>query len=91
MMAGLAEATEKVKIWATVHANIHSPAIAAKMFVTLDQISNGRAGMNIVSGSYADEFEQMGLWDADDVEGGPLPDGRGLDPRRRPGSGPRTP
>jgi len=64
MMAGLAEATEKVKIWATVHANIHSPAIAAKMFVTLDQISNGRAGMNIVNGSYADEFEQMGLWDA---------------------------
>jgi pyrimidine oxygenase len=65
MMAGIAEATERVKIWATVHANVHNPAIAAKMFVTLDQISNGRAGMNIVSGSYADEFEQMGLWDAD--------------------------
>jgi pyrimidine oxygenase len=65
MMAGIAEATERVKIWATVHANVHNPAIAAKMFVTLDQISHGRAGMNIVSGAYADEFEQMGLWDAE--------------------------
>lgn len=63
MMAGLAEATERVKIWATVHANMQNPAFAAKVFVTLQQISHGRAGMNIVNGAYADEFEQMGIWD----------------------------
>ncbi|WP_368496396.1 LLM class flavin-dependent oxidoreductase [Herbiconiux sp. A18JL235] len=64
MMAGIAEATERVKIWATVHANMQHPAFAAKVFTTLQQISGGRAGMNIVNGSYADEFEQMGLWTA---------------------------
>ena len=63
MMAGLAEATERVKIWATVHANMQNPAFAAKVFTTLQQISGGRAGMNIVNGAYADEFQQMGIWD----------------------------
>ncbi|GAA2237496.1 LLM class flavin-dependent oxidoreductase [Herbiconiux moechotypicola] len=62
MMAGIAEATERVKIWATIHANMQHPAFAAKVFTTLQQISHGRAGMNIVNGSYADEFQQMGLW-----------------------------
>ncbi|MBF4573323.1 LLM class flavin-dependent oxidoreductase [Herbiconiux sp. VKM Ac-1786] len=65
MMAGIAEATERVKVWATIHANMQNPAFAAKVFTTLQQISHGRAGMNIVNGSYADEFEQMGIWDAD--------------------------
>ncbi|WP_083751813.1 LLM class flavin-dependent oxidoreductase [Saccharothrix sp. ALI-22-I] len=65
MMAALAEATERVKIWATTHANVHHPAITAKMYTTLQQISGGRAGMNIVNGSYAAEFEQFGLWDPD--------------------------
>ncbi|GAA3547027.1 LLM class flavin-dependent oxidoreductase [Nocardioides daeguensis] len=62
MMSALAECTERVKIWATMHANMHHPAVAAKMYTTLQQISGGRAGMNIVNGSYADEFSQMGLW-----------------------------
>lgn len=57
MMAALAEATSRVKIWATLHANVHNPAIAAKMVATLQDISGGRAGMNIVNGSYAGEFE----------------------------------
>ncbi|MEU8820300.1 LLM class flavin-dependent oxidoreductase [Actinoplanes sp. NPDC048796] len=65
MMSALAEATSTVKIWATMHANIHHPAVAAKMFTTLQDVSGGRAGMNIVNGSYADEFQQMGLWDAE--------------------------
>lgn len=62
MMAGLAEATSRVKIYATVHTLLFNPAVAAKMFATLDQISNGRVGMNVVSGSYANEFRQMGMW-----------------------------
>lgn len=62
LMSALAECTERVRIWATMHANIHHPAVAAKMYTTLQQISGGRAGMNIVNGAYADEFTQMGLW-----------------------------
>ncbi|WP_228765157.1 LLM class flavin-dependent oxidoreductase [Aeromicrobium sp. S22] len=65
LMSGLAEATERVKVWATMHANIHHPAVAAKMYTTLQQISGGRAGMNIVNGAYPGEFTQMGLWDHD--------------------------
>jgi len=62
MMAALAECTERVRIWATMHANLHHPVVAAKMYTTLQQVAGGRAGMNIVNGSYADEFEQMGVW-----------------------------
>jgi pyrimidine oxygenase len=64
MMAGIAEATSRVKIWATMHANVHNPAVAAKMYATLQDLSGGRAGMNIVNGAYAAEFEQFGIWDA---------------------------
>ncbi|WP_051317942.1 LLM class flavin-dependent oxidoreductase [Cohnella thermotolerans] len=62
MMAGLAEATSRVKVYATVHTLLFHPAVAAKMFATLDQMSGGRVGMNVVSGSYAGEFRQMGMW-----------------------------
>ncbi|WUH92850.1 LLM class flavin-dependent oxidoreductase [Streptomyces sp. NBC_00433] len=65
LMSALAEATTRVKIWATLHANVHNPAIAAKMLTTLQDVSGGRAGLNIVNGSYAEEFEQFGLWDAE--------------------------
>jgi pyrimidine oxygenase len=64
MMSALAEATSRVKIWATMHANVHNPAVAAKMYTTLQDVSGGRAGMNIVNGAYADEFAQFGIWDA---------------------------
>jgi len=63
LMAGIAAITTKVKVWATLHAILHNPAVAAKMIGTLDQISGGRAGLNIVAGAYAQEFEQMGAWD----------------------------
>ncbi len=62
MMAALAEATDRVKVWATVHTLLFHPAVVAKMFATLAEISGGRAGMNIVVGSYAQEFAQMGMW-----------------------------
>ncbi len=64
MMAGIAAITKKVKVWATLHAILHNPAVAAKMIATLDYISGGRAGLNIVAGAYRGEFEQMDAWDA---------------------------
>ena len=63
MMAGIAAVTKRVKIWATLHAILHNPAVAAKMIATLDHISGGRAGLNIVAGAYRGEFEQMDAWD----------------------------
>jgi pyrimidine oxygenase len=63
MMAALAQATKRVKLWATVHPLLQNPAVAAKMITTLDHISGGRAGLNIVAGAYRGEFDQMGAWD----------------------------
>ena len=63
MMAALAEATSTVRVWATMHALVHNPAVVAKMITTLDHISGGRAGLNIVAGAYREEFSQMGAWD----------------------------
>ncbi len=61
-MAGLAAVTSRVKVWATVHTLLQNPAVTAKMIATLDQISGGRAGLNVVTGSYRGEFEQMHAW-----------------------------
>ena len=64
MLAGIAAVTSKVKVWATLHTILHNPAVAAKMIATLDHVSGGRAGLNIVAGAYRGEFEQMDAWDA---------------------------
>jgi len=65
-IAGVAEATKRVKVWGTIHTLLQNPGVVAKMVATLDQISHGRAGLNVVTGSYKDEFAQMGAW-RDDV------------------------
>jgi pyrimidine oxygenase len=63
MMAGIAAVTSRIQVWATLHAILFNPVVAAKMIATLDHISNGRAGLNIVAGAYRGEFAQMGAWD----------------------------
>jgi len=65
-MAALAAVTDRVKVWTTVHTLLQNPAVTAKMIATLDQVSNGRAGLNVVTGSFKGEFEQMNAW-RDDV------------------------
>ncbi|BFM08403.1 LLM class flavin-dependent oxidoreductase [Halioxenophilus aromaticivorans] len=67
MMAGIAEATQHAKIIATVHTSLMNPGAVAKMVTTLDQISGGRAGLNIVSGSFRDELNQMNAW-SDEID-----------------------
>jgi pyrimidine oxygenase len=64
MMAAIAALTKKVKIWATLHSILHNPVVAAKLIATLDHVSGGRAGLNVVAGAYRGEFEQMDAWDA---------------------------
>jgi pyrimidine oxygenase len=66
LMAALAAVTRRVKVLATVHTLLQNPAVTAKMMATLDQISEGRAGLNVVTGAYKGEFDQMNAW-RDDV------------------------
>lgn len=62
LIAALAEVTSRVKVWTTLHTLLQNPGVAAKMLATLQQVSGGRAGLNIVTGSYRGEFAQMGAW-----------------------------
>jgi pyrimidine oxygenase len=61
LMAGLAAVTRRVKVYASVQPLMFSPAVAAKMGATIDDISGGRFGFNIVTGGWLDEAGQMGL------------------------------
>jgi len=45
------------------------PAMVARMASTIDSISGGRFGINIVSGWAKAEYDQMGLWPGDDYFG----------------------
>src|SRR5476651_1054928 len=62
LMAGLAAVTQKIRLYASVAVLTLPPALVARMAVTVDSISKGRFGVNIVSGWAKDEYEQMGLW-----------------------------
>ena len=62
LMAALAAVTKRVKVLTTIHTLLQNPAVTAKMIATLDLISHGRAGLNIVTGAYKGEFEQMHAW-----------------------------
>ena len=62
LMSALAAQTTRVRIWTTFHTLLQNPAVAAKMIATLDQVSHGRAGLNVVPGAFRGEFEQMGAW-----------------------------
>lgn len=62
LMAGLAAATTKIRLLASAAVLTLPPALAARMAVTIDSISHGRFGVNIVSGWQKAEYEQMGLW-----------------------------
>lgn len=62
LMAALAEVTSRIKVWTTLHTLLQNPGVAAKMLATLQQVAGGRAGLNMVTGSYREEFAQMGAW-----------------------------
>jgi pyrimidine oxygenase len=61
LMSALAAVTKRVRIYASVQPLLVPPAVAAKMAVTIDDISGGRSGINIVTGAYPEETAQMGL------------------------------
>ncbi|MFZ4407746.1 MAG: pyrimidine utilization protein A [Paracraurococcus sp.] len=65
LMAGLASVTSKIRLYASTAVLTIPPAIVARMAVTIDSISGGRFGVNIVSGWHKVEYSQMGLWPGD--------------------------
>ncbi|WP_327754551.1 pyrimidine utilization protein A (plasmid) [Sphingobium sp. SJ10-10] len=62
LMAGLAAVTSKIKIYATAATLTLPPAMVARMAATIDSISHGRFGVNLVTGWQKAEYDQMGLW-----------------------------
>lgn len=58
--AGLAQATEQITIFSTTHLPTVHPIVAAKQAATIDHISGGRFGMNLVMGWFTQEIEMFG-------------------------------
>jgi dimethylsulfone monooxygenase len=61
LAAGLAAATERIGIFMTAHVPILHPLYVAKSLATVDHISGGRAGLNIVCGWNPSEFAMFGV------------------------------
>ncbi len=59
--AALAAATERIQIFTTCAIPLYHPVMAAKLGATLDHISGGRWGLNIVPGWFASEFKMFGM------------------------------
>jgi pyrimidine oxygenase len=66
LMAGLAAVTTRIKLYATVATLVLPPAIAARMVSTIDSISHGRFGLNVITGWQKPEYAQMGMWPGDE-------------------------
>lgn len=59
--AALAAVTQRIALFMTVHVPLVHPLYAAKALATVDHISHGRAGLNIVCGWNPDEFAMFGM------------------------------
>ena len=66
LMSACAAVTSRIQLYASVAIPTMHPAVIAKMASTIDDISGGRFGVNIVSGWNKLEYSQMGLWGGDD-------------------------
>ena len=66
LMAGLAAVTTRIKLFATIGVLTMPAPIVARMAVTIDSISHGRFGVNIISGWQEKEYSQMGIWPGDE-------------------------
>ncbi|MEP6999831.1 MAG: LLM class flavin-dependent oxidoreductase [bacterium] len=59
--AALAAVTERLEIMVAVRPQYHPPAQLAKQAANIDQISNGRLALNVVSAWWADEARRYGV------------------------------
>jgi dimethylsulfone monooxygenase len=65
---GLLAKTRNINVFATVHTAANHPVVVAKQLATIDQISGGRIGLNVVAGWNKPEYEALGLTLPDDHE-----------------------
>ena len=66
LMAGLAAATSHIGLFPSISILSQHPAVVARMVATIDDISGGRCGLNIVTGWNRPEYAQMGMWPGDE-------------------------
>jgi FMNH2-dependent dimethyl sulfone monooxygenase len=59
--AALAAVTHKLELMVAVRPTFHQPAILAKQAANIDQISNGRLALNVVSSWWSDEARRYGV------------------------------
>lgn len=59
--AALAAVTSKLELMIAVRPTFHNPALLAKQAANIDQISNGRLSLNVVSSWWRDEAEKYGV------------------------------
>ena len=59
--AALAGVTEKIELMVAVRPTFHLPALLAKQAANIDNISNGRLSLNVVSSWWAEEAKKYGV------------------------------
>ena len=59
--AALAAVTESLELMVAVRPTFHLPALLAKQAANIDQISNGRVSLNVVSSWWAEEARKYGV------------------------------
>ncbi|MFD6883429.1 LLM class flavin-dependent oxidoreductase [Rhodococcus sp. NPDC060084] len=62
LIAALCAVTSKIKLYSTISPLTVNPVVAAKTAATLDDVSGGRFGFNLVAGWNRTEYAQMGAW-----------------------------
>lgn len=60
-MAAIAAVTQRLMTIVTIHLPMVAPVFAAKAVATIDHISRGRGGINMVMGWYKEEMGMFGL------------------------------
>ncbi|WJM24754.1 LLM class flavin-dependent oxidoreductase [Novosphingobium resinovorum] len=66
--SALLASTRNITVFATIHTAVNHPVVIAKQIATIDRISGGRAGLNIVAGWNEPEYRALGLKLAADHE-----------------------
>jgi len=59
--AALAAVTESIELMVAVRPTFHFPALLAKQAANIDNISNGRISLNVVSSWWAEEAKKYGV------------------------------
>lgn len=62
LMTGLAAAAPTLQLFASISPALMHPAVFAKLAASMDDVSHGRMGINIVSAANKGEYTQMAMW-----------------------------